>query len=114
MEKFAEKVLKLLEAADATQAKVARAIDVDPSQFAKWLKGKGTPSPVQLLALARYLGVTTDYLVDDAQEKPPAREGLTEGERAVLKAYRDSGMEVYEALKRLGMRMVTTHDSRPG
>ena len=89
MESMPDKLVRLIAARDDSQARVARAIGVDASQFAKWLKGKGQPTVPHVLALARYFGVTMEYLADDSVVDPPAPPpDLAPDERTVLTTYR--------------------------
>jgi transcriptional regulator with XRE-family HTH domain len=101
MEQFPSKVLRLLDARDENQAKLSRATKIDPSQLAKWLKGRGLPSVKQLLAIARYLDVPLDYLADDAQDEPAAGPGLTADEERALWLIRELGLTSGEVLRRL-------------
>lgn len=104
MEHFAAKVLARLDAIDKRQAQAARAINVDASQFSKWLKEEATnrPTPEQLLLLARFLGVPMEFLVDDSMTEPPvAPEELPRDQQAVLDLYIALEITQREALRRL-------------
>lgn len=46
-----------------TQEKVASEVGISPSSITKYLKGKCFPDPITLEALAKLLGVSTNYLV---------------------------------------------------
>jgi transcriptional regulator with XRE-family HTH domain len=104
MERLPTKVLKSLQGRDESQARAARAIGVDASQFSKWLKGKGVPTAAQLLALARHLGLPMEYLADDALDAPPATSAsaeLTADQRTILQVVDDLGLSRKEAVRRL-------------
>lgn len=102
MKQFATKVVTKLESMGRTQAQVSRAIGVDASQFTRWLKGKGSPTVCQLLALARFLGVSMEFLADDLLDDSPAGSGgLNADEEFVLKIFRSLRLSGEEAARRL-------------
>lgn len=73
-----------------TQDDVAVAIGIDQSQYARYENGDSEPSPFVIVALARELNVTADYLLGIVDD--PAvhlREGdLSPSERTLLAAFR--------------------------
>ncbi len=53
-----------------TDYAVAKETGINPVTFADWKKGKSAPKTEKLLQIARYFGVTLDYLVTG--QKTPA------------------------------------------
>ena len=60
---FSEKVFQLRKERDLTQGELGNAIGVDKSHVSNWEKGKSMPSLENLIALAKFLGVSIDYLL---------------------------------------------------
>jgi transcriptional regulator with XRE-family HTH domain len=89
MTRTREKVKALIGLRETKPARVAAAIDMDASQFSRWLKGKGNLTVARLLALARHLGTTVEYLVDDGIDELPGEAGLPDDEEFVLRVYRN-------------------------
>ena len=46
-----------------TQAEILRSLNFSKNQIHYWLKGKAEPSIDDLISLAKYFGVTVDYLI---------------------------------------------------
>jgi transcriptional regulator with XRE-family HTH domain len=101
MARFGDKVMALVGGLHLNKAKTARAIGVDDSQFGKWIKGTAWPKPEQLLALARFLKVPCEYLVDDAQEELPQSSERDRDDQVVLGFLHALGLTRDEALRRL-------------
>ena len=61
-------------AAGLSQKYIALTLNVASPSVCNWERGKTTPTPEKLAALADLLGVTTDYLLgrEEAQQKTPA------------------------------------------
>jgi transcriptional regulator with XRE-family HTH domain len=104
MARFGDKVMALINSIPLDKAKTARAIGVDGSQFGKWVKGTAWPKPEQLLALARFLKVPCEYLVDDAQEELPQSSMMHPDDEDVLGLFHALGLSKDEALRRLAGR----------
>lgn len=84
-----------------TQAQLAEAIGTDQTQISRWLNNpKKGPSLFYMLRIARALGTSVDYLIDDAMTDP-AGSMLTEDEQRLLEDARLVG--IAEARKRLLM-----------
>lgn len=97
---YAEKVRNLMRSRGLTQKALAEAIGTDQTQVSRWLSSpKKGPSPFYLLRIARALGTTADYLIDDARTEPEALPTLTEDERRILDDARIIGIP--EARRRL-------------
>lgn len=58
-----DRLRELRDHAGLSQADLAKALDVDTSLISRWEKGAREPSLSQLMAIARTLGVTLDYLL---------------------------------------------------
>lgn len=58
-----DRLRELRDHAGLSQADLAKALDVDTSLISRWEKGTREPSLSQLMAIARVLGVTLDYLL---------------------------------------------------
>lgn len=83
-----------------TQLQVAKAIGVTESTYCGYETGKRQPDPIKISAIASFLGVSGDFLLDiniPENEKNPAPEsGLSEARRALLDAV--EGMSEEEIL----------------
>lgn len=79
-----------------SQAELAGLVGLQDSRISRWENGDGNPSMAQGLRLARALGVSYDYLADDALDEPP---GLSELQVEVLKAAERVGYD--RALSRI-------------
>lgn len=53
---------KLCDDADVTPNTVAKATGIDPATFSAWKAGRYTPKTEKRLKVARYFGVTLEYL----------------------------------------------------
>src|SRR4051812_43931960 len=86
---FREKLDKLIDRRGTSQAALSRETGIAQSAISEMTKGKRRPYADQALLLARALGVTLDFLVDDALDEPPASSsGLTSEDESVLSHYR--------------------------
>lgn len=56
-----------------SQAKLAKMLGEDTGFVSRWVSGKQPIPRNKLKAVANFLGVTVDYLLDDSQEKPAIR-----------------------------------------
>lgn len=97
---FGEKVDKLCEAKGWVPAELARRCGVSRNTAGRWIADERQPYTDKLLRLAEVLGVSVDYLTDDAQDEPPAPE-LTSDEREILRSIRASGLGYQEVMRRL-------------
>jgi transcriptional regulator with XRE-family HTH domain len=98
---FKKKLEILVGRTGVKAADVARRAGVPPQRITDWKDPSKhrQPTIAQALSLARALGVSVDYLLDDAQDDPPPP--LTEDERTLLRIARKIGIE--EALSRLSL-----------
>jgi transcriptional regulator with XRE-family HTH domain len=102
---FHEKCRAAMGLAGVGVGELARAIGKRQQVVSRWLNPekpqKATiPKAAALLAIARALGVTVDYLVDPAREVPDMPD-WTEDEKAIIKLYRALRLTPDEALRRL-------------
>lgn len=95
-----EKVENMLHRTGRTQEELALAINVRANRISKW-KTTGWPRPHQLLAVARYFGVSLESLVDDTVAEPEAGDRLTKDEQALLYVARAMDGGPKEAVRRL-------------
>ena len=63
MEKFAERLKELRNEKGLTQDQLAEATGLSQSALANWENGKRSPAAYAIMTLAKYFGVTTDYLL---------------------------------------------------
>ena len=61
---------KLLDMNGVKSADVARATGISNMTFSDWKKGKSTPKMDKIEKIAKYFGVTTDYMMGKKSEKP--------------------------------------------
>lgn len=78
-----------------TQAKVAQSLGTTQQSYARWENGKVTPTSEKLAQIAKFYGVTTDYLLGDQSEEVDlsnvellfrmTSDGMTKEEQEVFK-----------------------------
>ena len=78
-----------------TQAKVADSLGITQQSYARWENGKVTPAPEKLSKIAKFYGVTTDYLLEGKKDDVDsstvdaifrmASDGLTEDEKSLFR-----------------------------
>ena len=61
---------KLLDMNGVKSADVARATGISNMTFSDWKKGKSTPKMDKIEKIAKYFGVTTDYMMGKKSEIP--------------------------------------------
>lgn len=98
---FSEKIRRLLKAHRLSQADLAKSLGTNQQQVSRWLDAKAPPKAAYLLRLARALGVTVDYLIDDAQDEPAPGPGLHPDEAYLVRVVRGIGLNFEEAIARL-------------
>jgi transcriptional regulator with XRE-family HTH domain len=88
-EKLAQKILQL----GLNGQKLARKSEVSDSEISRIMNGKSLPGLENAIALARAVGVSLDYLADDALEADPdqPKESSNEFESLILKLVREIG-----------------------
>lgn len=78
-----------------TQAKVAEALGITQQSYARWESGKVTPTSEKLAQIAKFYGVTTDYLLGEQTDEVDlsnvellfrmTSDGMTKEEQEVFK-----------------------------
>ena len=63
MEKFIERLKELRIEKNLTQEELSKEIGTSQSSITYWETGKRIPSALVIITLAKYFGVTTDYLL---------------------------------------------------
>ena len=63
MNKFAERLKELREEKELSQVELAKAINISAACINRWEKNLRTPNADSIIALAKFFGVTTDYLL---------------------------------------------------
>lgn len=63
MNKFKERFTELIQENGIKQAELSRQLNLSKNQIHYWLKGKAEPSLNDLITIADYFGVCTDYLL---------------------------------------------------
>lgn len=81
---IADKIKKLREKAELTQAELAKQLGVTRSGVNAWEMGITIPSTMYIVELAMLFGVSTDYLLDMPETKTISVNGLTDREIASL------------------------------
>ncbi|MDG3214080.1 helix-turn-helix transcriptional regulator [Streptococcus suis] len=78
-----------------TQKQVATSLSITQQSYARWENGKVMPNPDKLSDLAKFYGVTTDYLLEGKKDDVDsstvdaifrmASDGLTEDEKSLFR-----------------------------
>lgn len=93
-----EKLQNLRRAAGLSQEQLAEQLGVTRQAVSKWETGEGKPDIDNLLPLAKLLGTTVDYLLDDGADEPRTEAPPhTPPQQSV-------GRELWEQLKAFGRR----------
>jgi transcriptional regulator with XRE-family HTH domain len=111
---YSEKLQKLCALRNLDQSTLATKVGLSKSSISRILSGVQEPKLRLAYDLARALGVTLDYLVDDSPEMGPAQHLLmvTEEEMMILKIVRRLGSNV--AIDRLLNVPPSTPSPAPG
>jgi len=95
---FPRKLTKLV----ANQSELSRKTGIAQSAISAMTTGKRRPYGDQVFRIARALGVSADYLLDDGLDEPPRGSELSQDEKNVLGMFRflhrDSGLSSEEAI----------------
>lgn len=102
-----EKICNLIAERGLTQDGLERGVKLAKNRISKWKDGKGEPTARQLYRIARALGVSMEYLVDDEVEWPAERPAMTGDEEMVWHLVRKLGAD-------LAIRRLTLTSSDPG
>lgn len=95
-----QKLDLLLKSRGIKQAAFERAAILSENRISKWKNGQGEPSASESLRMARILGVSVEWLIDDEKAYPAPQESV-EWERSVLDLIQALGLDKQEALRRL-------------
>lgn len=97
---FVEKLEALRKVRGLSQSGIAAAAGISQPRISEWKRedSRGPTLPVAL-SIARALGVSLDYLADDAQDDPPA--ALSAAELQAVAQVRALGLSVDEVIRRL-------------
>ena len=78
-----------------TQVKVAESVGITQQSYARWENGKVIPTSEKLSQIAKFYGVTTDYLLGEQTDESDlsnvellfrmTSEGLTDEEKAIFR-----------------------------
>lgn len=93
-----EKISRLIKLTGISQNKLAEAVGIRAASFSDLKNGNWNPSAVQALKIARALGVSVDFLLDEGRDDFPSR-SILDRERWVLDTVRALGFD--EAKRRL-------------
>ena len=95
-EKLAQKILQLC----LNGQKLARKSDVSDSEISRIMNGKSLPGLENAIALARAVGVSLDFLADDALDADPnqPKESADERETTIQRLAREIGYKQAEYL----------------
>lgn len=96
---LSEKLQNLRRAAGLSQEQLAERLGVTRQAVSKWETGEGKPDIDNLLPLAKLLGTTVDYLLDDGADEP-----RTETPPHTQPQSQSVGWELWEQLKAFGRR----------
>ena len=85
-------ILKLMEENHVTAKQLTGDLGLSGSAISEWKKGKGKPSTDAVVKIARYFGVSTDYIlgVEDIKKEKPTPEdgsGLTEEQMEIVRLF---------------------------
>ena len=85
---FSERLTELLGASRGGATRLSEAMRVSKSTVSDWKNGRKEPSMENIVALANYFSVTTDYLLcmSTANEKKPSP-GISKNGREMLALY---------------------------
>ena len=101
---FAKNLAYYLNKCGRDQREVAASIGVAPSTFNEWMKGKKYPRIDKIEMLANYFRIFKSDLIEDRteEEKTPPELQLNEGEKLLLKLFR----QVPEDQQELVLQMI--------
>lgn len=95
---LSEKLQILRKAAGLSQEQLAERLNVTRQAVSKWETGEGKPDIDNLLPLAKLLGTTVDYLLDEETEAPQFTQPEPQPQPQSV------GHELWEQLKAFGRR----------
>ena len=88
-----DRIFQLKEENHLTSKEVEVGAGLSNSSLSQWKKGKGKPSLENIIKVAAFFHVTTDYLLCLTDEcENSAKDSLTQEERLLLNAYNHSSV----------------------
>jgi transcriptional regulator with XRE-family HTH domain len=90
--KMVEKLEAAIRAKGLTQSSFERAAMLSENRISKWKNNQGEPTASQALRMARMLGVSVEYLIDDEVDAPEP--SVSEWERKVWEVVQEIGAEL--------------------
>ena len=81
---IADRIRELREAANITQAELARQLGITRNGVNSWEQGFSTPSPASIVELALFFHVTTDYILGLEGHSAINVDGLSDRDVALL------------------------------
>lgn len=94
---FAKNLNKVLDDRGLRQRDVAIALDIAPTTFNTWTRGKAMPSVAVIRKIADYLGIGMTKLIDDQSDKESPLD-FSYREVLLIEKYRKLGSEEKEAV----------------
>lgn len=85
---FAKNLAMYLQRSGRSQREMADIVGVSSSTFNDWVKGKKYPRIDKIELMANFFGIQKSDLIEDKKEIPPSELTLTEGEKLMLKLFR--------------------------
>lgn len=87
-----DRILDLIKQRNITEYRVAKDLGFSFSAFTLWKSGKNSPSTEALIKMAKYFGVTVDYLLGlEEMHTDPMYGQLSQQEIALVRAFRRAG-----------------------
>lgn len=84
-----DKILLLMKSEGVSSSALTSALEISSSSIAEWKKGKAKPSTDAVVKIARYFGVTTDYLLLDGELPLSTKNAITQEEVGVINHCRE-------------------------
>ena len=85
---FANNLLYYIETSGKSQKEIAEEIEVSPSTFNEWVKGKKYPRIDKIEKLANYFRIPKSSLIEGKKNNTYDKPTLTEGEEMLLDLFR--------------------------
>ena len=95
------RLYELRQEKELTQHAIAKLLNIGQSTYCNWENGKSNLTVSQILNLAEFFGVTTDYLLGNSDDKGNIvynTSYVTEREMQLLSSYRKMSVEAQQSL----------------
>lgn len=97
-----DRIFALLDKMPIEQQEFAKRVGVSDDTASNWRRRKSASYSKYLSKIAAVLGTTVEYLLTEKKEEPTAQDdGLTEGERALMKQFRQLTPEQQDMVLRM-------------